>query len=188
MVFHWAHLHQPYKPCFIRVVPQQSHRFVMTLLKWYKVKRMRRWTSWTHRGGLKTDKQTKIDNLAQFPICGRHRKELGCNWTYKEPFCCLQINKRAFHELPNTMIRQWTVVYWKGCITLLCKIGYDYWLKHLLRPDEVLKRGHYNLRKNRLWQLPNKTLIETRWGINNRGIHEGNKTQWNIGEKGALQS
>ena len=58
---HRAHLHQAYKPCFITAVPPQtywivcwwSHRFVLTLLKWYKVKRLQRWTSWTPRGGLK---------------------------------------------------------------------------------------------------------------------------------------
>ncbi len=70
---HRAHLHQAYKPCFIRAVPPQtysnvcwwslyvhtgytwgvSHRFVMSLLKWYKVKSLQRWISWTPRGGLK---------------------------------------------------------------------------------------------------------------------------------------
>ncbi len=60
---HWAHLQQAYKPCFIKAISSQtsdnvcwwppSHRFVRTLLKWYKVNSLRRWTSRTPRGGLK---------------------------------------------------------------------------------------------------------------------------------------
>ena len=70
---HRAHLHKAYEPCFIRAVPPQtygnvswwqlrgitgiqSHRFMMNLLKWYilyKVKSLRSWTSWTPYGGLK---------------------------------------------------------------------------------------------------------------------------------------
>ena len=67
---HRAHFHQAYKPCFII-----AHRFVMTLLKWYKVKSLRRWTSWTPRCGLKKSwniyyLMTDVNIIESYQGCG----------------------------------------------------------------------------------------------------------------------
>ncbi len=52
----------------------------------------------------------EYENLEQFTICGRHRKELGYNWQYLDTFCCLRPESGAYHLQPLTRVGQETVV------------------------------------------------------------------------------